>query len=260
MIKENRIDNPSTAVATPTAANSSVKNTPRHLDTPLIKSGVERPNPVATGTGHNPWLRDFMSIVGFILIVLVGAWIINSFVFRSFDVVGPSMEPTLEGEGSSDRLIVNRVAVTLSQIQGKQYVPNRGDIIVFKNPNHDALSGANDEYIVKRVIGLPGERVTVNDCTLKVYSSEHPDGYNPYPTFKNLAANDKEVNTCVDGDGTDVTVPKGQIFVTGDHRVGEYSMDSRNGGGRASLGTIPLEDVVGPVALRIWPLNNIKIF
>jgi len=48
--------------------------------------------------------------------------------------------------------------------------------------------------------------------------------------------------------------------VVGAHRVGNYSMDSRNGGGRASLGTIPLDDIIGPVSLRIWPLDKLKIF
>jgi hypothetical protein len=75
-----------------------------------------------------------------------------------------------------------------------------------------------------------------------------------------LAENDAEINTCVDGAGTNVTVPDGQIFVVGDHRVSNYSMDSRDGSGRASLGTIPLDDIVGPVAMRIWPIDQLKAF
>lgn len=230
------------------------------LNTPLVKSGYERPNPI--GRSNTPsWFHDLISLAIFIIVILVGAWLINSFIFQSFNVVGPSMEPTLEGEGSSDRLIVNRLPVTAANLTGKQYIPERGQIIVFKNPLHDGTL-THDEYIVKRVIGLPGERVTVNDCTLKVYNNEHPDGFDPYPTFKDLADNDSQVNTCVDGDGTDVTVPTGQIFVTGDHRVSNYSMDSRTGENneRASLGTIPVEDIVGPVALRIWPLNKWTLF
>ncbi len=96
--------------------------------------------------------------------------------------------------------------------------------------------------------------------------SKPKDGAKPTRTestsklASNLASDDKQINTCVDGEGTDVTVPKGRVFVTGDHRVGNYSMDSRNGDNRATLGTIPLEDIVGPVAMRIWPLNSIKFF
>lgn len=233
--------------------NSEPKPTPRP-----VQASYEQPNPVGR-KGMPIWLHDTISLIIFVIVILLGTVLINNYVFQSFNVVGPSMEPTLEGEGSSDRLIVNRLPVTSAHIAGKAYTPARGEIIVFKNPKHDPSIG-QDEYIVKRVIGLPGERVTVNNCTLLVHNSEHPEGFNPYPDFRTLASNDKAVNTCVDGDGTDVTVPDGEIFVTGDHRVGNYSMDSRDGSGRATLGTIPLEDIVGPVAMRIWPLNNFKMF
>jgi signal peptidase I len=168
------------------------------------------------------------------------------------------MQPTLEGHVNpgepSDRLIVNRFAVTLAHIVGKEYQPNRGQVIVFRNPNF--TTGMEDEYIVKRVIGLPGERITVNDCTLLVHNSDHPDGFNPYPDFNNVGNPDD----CVAGDGTDETVPDGSIFVVGDHRDGNFSMDSRNGGGRPSLGLVPLDDIIGPVSLRIWPFNKMQFF
>lgn len=241
------------------SANDSNRTAkPDSLNAPLVKSEYEKPNPV----GHKDapgWFKDVVSLLIFVAVVLVGAWLINHFIFQSFNVVGPSMEPTLEGEGTSDRLIVNRLPVTAAALAGKQYVPQRGQIIVFKNPLHGTIS-SNDEYIVKRVIGLPGERVTVNNCKLLVYNDANPNGFDPYPTFTTLDATDSQVNTCVDGDGTDVTVPQGQIFVTGDHRIDNYSMDSRNGSGRASLGTIPLDDIVGPVSMRIWPFNKLKMF
>ena len=232
---------------------------PKKLNTPLVASVYEQPNPVGKKEAPS-WFRDVVSLLVFIAVILVGAWLINHFVFQSFNVVGPSMEPTLEGEnGVSDRLIVNRLPLTAAALSGKQYVPNRGDIIVFRNPLHGSVS-SSDEYIVKRVIGLPGERVVVNDCELTVYNSQHPEGFDPYDSFTNLADNDTEYNQCVNGDGTDVTVPDNEVFVVGDHREGNYSMDSRDGGGRASLGTIPLDDIVGPVAMRIWPLNKITVF
>jgi signal peptidase I len=250
--------------ATPIApiAPSPVAPVSQIPNKPLKATPIETPKP--TAKNRTPWLRDVIGLGVFVAIIFVGAMLINSFIFRSFDVIGPSMEPTLAGglEGSmnepSDRVIVNLVPVTLSHIGGKDWVPSRGNIIVFKNPMWNAAQ--KDEYVVKRVVGLPGERVTVNNCELKVYNKEHSDGFNPYPEFKNFADNDKEINTCIDGDGTDVTVPNDAIFVVGDHRVNNYSMDSRNGGGRASLGTIPLNDIIGPVSLRIWPLNQLKMF
>ena len=223
-----------------------------------MKTPIEAPSPTANKKG---WLRDIIGLGIFIIAVIGSALLVNSFVFRSFSVVGPSMEPTLAGGENgdqNDRLIINLLPLTGSHIAGKDWVPARGQIIVFKNPHF--APGSADEYIVKRVIGLPGERVTVSDCTLKVHNSEKPDGFDPYPDFKNFADNDAEINTCVDGAGTDVTVPTGELFVVGDHRVNNYSMDSRDGGNRLSLGTIPLDDVVGPVAMRIWPIDQLKVF
>lgn len=208
-----------------------------------------------------PWLQDIAGLAGFIIMIIVGAIIINNFVFRSFDVIGPSMEPTLEGEGSSDRLIVNRLPITWAKLNGKDYLPHRGDIVVFENPKDYTLDGR--EYIVKRVIGLPGETVKINNCELKVYNKDNQLGFNPYEDFQKqgkLDPNDKAVNNCIDGDGTNVTVSSGEIFVVGDHRTGSYSMDSRNGGGRSSLGLVPLKNIIGPVSARLWPIDKFRTF
>ena len=69
------------------------------------------------------------------------------------------MEPTMY---TGDRLIVNRLPVTWAQLQNKPYVPERGQIIVFKNPQFDHIRG-NEEYIVKRVIAFEDERVVLEN-------------------------------------------------------------------------------------------------
>lgn len=241
------------------AQKSPINNPPKNPipDRPLKKTPIETPNPKASG--NLQWLKDVVGLAIFVAIVALGAWLINLFIFRSFNVVGPSMEPTLAGQGkNTDRLIVNIIPVTFARLGGTNYIPARGEIIVFKNPNFQP--GDEDEYIVKRVIGMPGERITVRNCQLLVHNKQNPNGFNPYQQFKNLSDSDQEINTCVDGDGTDVVVPDGEIFVVGDHRVANFSMDSRNGSGRATLGTIPLENIIGPVSLRIWPLDKWTIF
>ena len=195
---------------------------------------------------RHPFLKDAFSITIFIICVLVGTFFINTFVFRSFSVVGPSMETTLY---TGDRLIVDRIPVTIAQLQNKEYVPNRGQIIVFKNPLY--TSGINDEFIVKRVIAFPGERVILKDGKYTVYNNEHPypnDGFNPDDS------NNGEPGSPTSG-SVDEIVPTDELFVSGDHRQGSYSYDSRNG-----LGTIPLYDVVGPVSIRVFPFNKIRGF
>jgi len=197
----------------------------------------------ATFLQRHPFFKDAFNIIIFIVCVLVGTLLINTYIFRSFNVLGPSMETTLY---TGDRLIVNRIPVTIAQLENKQYVPDRGQVIVFKNPQYNA--GTGDEYIVKRVIAFPGERVTVKDGVLTVYNSKNPNGFHPDD------ANHGEPDSPTSGD-VDTTVTDGTLFVAGDHRQGDFSYDSRSG-----LGLIPYYDVIGPVSLRIYPLNKIRTF
>lgn len=192
---------------------------------------------------RHTFIKDVFGIAIFVACVFVGTVLINSLVFRSFNVSGPSMESTLF---TNDRLIVNRLPVTWSQMRNQDYIPERGQIIVFKNPKHS--SGLGDEYIVKRVIAFPGERVVVEDGVLTVYNDKNPNGFTPDTEFNG------EPGSYTSG-RVDTVVPSGTLFVCGDHRIGDYSYDSRSG-----LGTIPYYDVVGPVSLRIYPFNKLRTF
>ena len=192
---------------------------------------------------RHPGLKDFLSIIVFVVCVAIGTLFINSFIFRTFSVVGPSMETTMY---TGDRLIVNRLPSTLTQLQNKPYTPERGQVIVFKNPNHNPTN--DNEYIDKRVIAFGGEHVRLANGTFTVTNDQNPNGFNPDATTNG------EPGSPTTG-SVDVTVPEGTLFVSGDHREGAYSFDSRNG-----LGYVPLHDVIGPVGLRIWPLTAIRTF
>lgn len=192
---------------------------------------------------RHPFVKDIISLAIFVVCVVIGTILINTFVFRSYNVVGPSMESTMF---TGDRLIVNRLPVTWAGIQGKSYIPDRGQIIVFKNPHYTL--GIEDEYIVKRVIAFPGERVNLVDGKFTVYNDEHPEGFNPDDD------NNGEPGNPTSG-AIDVVVPEGELFVSGDHRQGSFSYDSRNG-----LGTIPFYDVIGPVSMRIFPFDQVRTF
>lgn len=195
---------------------------------------------------RHPFAKDILSLVVFVVCVVIGTLLINTFVFRSYNVVGPSMEPTLY---TGDRLIVNRLPVTWSSIKGESYIPERGQVIVFKNPRFSY--GNEDEYIVKRVIGLPGERVTLQDGHYTVYNDANPQGFDPDKLIRD------KPGSPTSGEADEV-VPEGEIFVSGDHRQGNFSFDSRNG--NDGMGTIPLYDVVGPVSMRIFPFDKLRGF
>ena len=193
---------------------------------------------------RHPGIRDTFGIVFFVTCVVIGATLINSFVFRSFNVDGRSMQPTMH---DGDKLIVNKLPVTASQLQNKEYVPERGQIIIFKNPKYDDIKN-REEYVVKRVIAFPNERVRLANGVYTVFNSDNPEGFDPDND------NDGEPASPTTGQ-IDVTVPEKTLFVSGDNRTGENSLDSRNG-----LGFIPFYDIIGPVSLRIFPFTDIRTF
>ena len=204
---------------------------------------------------RHPILKDIFSLIIFVFFVVIGTLFLNTYVIRSYNVVGASMENTLHGK---DRLIVNRAAVSLSHFLGKPYVPKRGQIIVFLNGDASGPltcgveTTIRDQYIIKRVIAFPGERVTVKDNVLPVYNNEHPEGFHPDDQTRKSDFDGPKKQTSGE---VDMIVPDDEIFVAGDNREGTHSYDSRYG-----LGTIPYCRIIGPVLLRLYPFNKIRLF
>ncbi len=214
----------------------------------------------------HPLLKDVLSLFSFIIVIVLGTLFLNTYIYRSYNVVGSSMENTLHND---DRVIVNRAAVSWAHLMGQEYVPERGQIIVFANEDEKKVqeykadgvknpvtcnipSGVSDQYIIKRVIAFPGERVVVKNGVMTIYNDEHPDGF-VYDNDWRVSESDgpKEYTS---GE-VDTTVPAGELFVSGDNREGSNSWDSRNG-----LGTIPYCRIIGPVILRLFPFDKIRGF
>ena len=204
---------------------------------------------------RHPILKDIFSLIVFVFFVILGTYLLNTYIMRSYNVVGASMENTLHGK---DRLIVNRATVSFSHFFGKPYIPERGQIIVFLNGDANGPltcgveTSIRDQYIIKRVIAFPGERVVVKDGKLTVYNQEHPEGFNPDDSTRKSDTDGPKKYTAGE---VDMIVPKDEIFVAGDNREGTHSYDSRYG-----LGTIPFCRIIGPVILRLYPFDKIRLF
>jgi signal peptidase I len=192
-----------------------------------------------SGEGHS-W-RSVLSTIGLFISAFVIAILLNTFVIQSYQVDGESMQPTLMND---DRLIVNKIPRTISRIDGHQYVPHRGDIIIF---NQVGLPGfVGQKQLIKRVIGLPGDHVVVKDGSITIYNQQNPNGFNPDTT-----GNYRIAATTTVGD-VDQVLQKDELFVCGDNRGN--SEDSRY------FGPIKTNQVVAKLVLRILPLNQVKSF
>lgn len=188
-------------------------------------------------------LKGFLSFMGFVASVVLLATLINLFVFQSYYVDGTSMNPTLD---PNERLIINKMPRTWAKVTRSHYIPKRGEIIVFNSSLISPESGQR-EQLIKRVIGLPGERVVIKSGKVTIFNKEHPNGFNPDETL-GLKLED------TDGD-VDTVVPDDKLFVCGDNRAPGGSYDSRS-----DMGPIDSNEVVGELTLRLVPLNKAKFF
>jgi signal peptidase I len=184
-------------------------------------------------------LRENLSTLSIIIAAPLLALFMINFVFQTYEVDGPSMERTLQ---DNDRLIVWKVPKTWSMLTGKDYIPKRYDIIVFTHKGGFGLSGSTEKQLIKRVIGLPGDRVVINEGVVTIFNTANPNGF-----LVDDIGPEAEVITTTSGN-IDQVVKEGEVFVMGDNR--ENSLDSR------SLGTVRADDIIGKLSLRIYPVNK----
>lgn len=173
--------------------------------------------------------RYIYEIIKTVIVILVIALVIRTFLIQPFVVDGNSMEPTFH---NAEYLMVEKVHYTLS-------TPQRGDIIVFKYPLNPSLN------YVKRVIGLPGDRVVIANGKVVIFNNDHTEGLTLDETY--LSASQL---TRVNGDGRERSwvVAPDSFFVMGDNR--DHSDDSR------SWGLVPKANVVGKVWVTVYPVNE----
>ncbi len=169
--------------------------------------------------------------LGIILGVPFVAILLALFIFRLYHIEGPSMEPTLQ---SDDRVIIEKIDKTWAGLRRQPYVPQRYDVVVLQEPSAKV-------HIIKRVIGVPGDRVIITGGSVVIINRQHPEGY----LVDKAIPVDFNLDTTTRGK-VDISLKPGQVFVLGDNR--QNSTDSRN------FGPVDTGDIVG----RFW--TGLKLF
>ena len=173
------------------------------------------------------WLdiKEFLKDIAKYFVIIVIILFIITFIFGITSVVGSSMSPTLN---DGEVLILNKFKYRFSDIK-------REDII--------SLKYADTKYLIKRVIGLPGDKIEIISNKLYINGIQYPENYlNKDLNYKDFKLSDL---------GYEV-IPKDMYLVLGDNR--EISLDSRK------IGLIKKSDINGKISFRFWPLNKIKFF
>jgi len=174
------------------------------------------------------FLASCLEVLEIAVIAIGVVFVVRTFLVQPFLVSGTSMHPTFE---NGDYVLTDELTYRIRP-------PERGEVVVF----HDVSDYST--YLIKRVIGLPGETVIVKNNAVTIVNTQHPQGF--VLDEKYLPA-----GTPTLGDGT-WTLSSSSYMMLGDNR--SVSFDSR------AWGPLPAKDIVGLVRLRLWPLGEIGFF
>ena len=166
-------------------------------------------------------MREFFSLILYVAGVVLLSIVLNKFVIQKVEVDGPSMNTTLK---TGQQLMVQKVSYHFTD-------PKRGDIVVFQPPGYE-----DDTLYIKRVIGVPGDRVQIIDGYIYLNGKKYDD-----PQWREEILDPGIAEE-------EVTVGEGEYFVVGDNR--NDSTDSRE------FGAVEKSRIMGEAVLRIWPLKK----
>jgi signal peptidase I len=190
---------------------------------------------MSNSSAQESWWLEAAKTVGLSLLLAFG---IRSYVAEARYIPSGSMEPTLQ---VNDRLIIEKISYYFHK-------PQRGDIVVF-NPTKTLRSEGFKDAFIKRVIGVPGDRVALEQG--KVYVNDHQlsEAYvaNSDPTSVETCMQETQVGIPAFL-AKPVTIPKGMFLVLGDNRSNSYD-------GRC-WGLVSEGDIVGRASFRFWPLDR----
>ena len=177
-------------------------------------------------------LKEILSTSVYLLIVLLITYLFVQYVGQRTEVVGSSMESTLQ---DGDNLLVDKLSYRFRQ-------PQRFDIIVFPYQHE------KNTYYIKRIIGMPGESLRIDQEGTIWVKGEKEEEYSVLEEYYG-----KEVIQDPGQASSEIVLAEDEYFVMGDNR--NNSTDSRS----ASVGNIHRRDILGKAFIRIWPLHKFEL-
>ena len=169
------------------------------------------------------FLKIIYEIIKTVALILLIFFIVRYFLIQPFIVDGNSMEPNFHNK---DYLMVDKISYRFKQ-------PQRGDVIIFHPPNSSI-------YYIKRIIGLPGDKVMIENDNIFIYNKQNPEGVELKEPY--LADNTKTMNNITQ------TLQENEYYVLGDNR--ENSSDSRE------FGPITKSRFAGKAFLIVFPTSD----
>lgn len=174
------------------------------------------------------FFASLLEVLEIAVIAVVAVFIIRTFLVQPFLVSGASMSPNFS---NGDYVLVDELTYRLRP-------PERGEVVVFHDPQDYST------YFIKRVIGLPGETITIKNDSVTVVNGAHLQGLTLHESYLPQGLQTSGSST--------YTISSSTYLLFGDNRP--FSYDSR------SWGALPAKNIVGLVRVRLWPLSGLTAF
>jgi signal peptidase I len=192
----------------------------------VIAHDTEREHPKRGGSAIAELFEFIWETAKVVIIALVIILPIRYYLVQPFFVKGQSMFPTFHDK---EYILVDKWTYRTSK-------PQRGEVVVFRAPTNP------NDFFIKRIVGLPGERVVVESDSIRIYNAEFPNGFT-------LDEATYLPDSYFTAGMIDRTLEAEEYFLFGDNR--EHSSDSR------AFGPVTKDAFAGAAWLRLWPLDRI---
>jgi signal peptidase I len=175
---------------------------------------------------------DFVKIILIALVIIIP---IRYFIFQPFIVSGSSMVPNFQ---NGEYLIIDELTYHFHE-------PQRGEVVVLRYPKN------HKEFFIKRIVGLPGEKVQIDNGKVIIFNSAHPEGLTLDEKYLPNQGLTFPHDTSVVGGKKVLSLGQDEYFMMGDNRLA--SSDSRD------WGVLPRKDMIGRAFIRVLPLTDFGV-